>query len=374
MDMELQRRWAYLLFHFPELGVLSKYELRELDPSYPFDGYADGDGHLCVRSGMSAERTFLVLLHEALHLVLLHPWRGLQYPQIVRNIAADLIVNVLASELADTCHQIPFEKPDDIVKPEDFGLTSEEVLDSSLEELCERLFKDFACCSSPEGAFSRVDDHSRWDELRRNVEKGDFEAALRKLTESLKRRGTIPGDAEAVLKPEKIPPLSRLVNTVRRLLHSSAGQSYRGTRYDSLVPGRRDEVPAKERSRRGCIVVALDTSGSMWSEQSLQRAAEIVAAIRQRISRRCILIQCDAEIQLQRRRLPGRVLKVRGGGGTSHVPLFKRLEKIKPSLLVCVTDLETEFPSKAPNYPVIWVVPPDVTKKPPFGEVITWDR
>jgi predicted metal-dependent peptidase len=59
-----------------------------------------------------------------------------------------------------------------------------------------------------------------------------------------------------------------------------------------------------------------------------------------------------------------------GGGGTSFVPVFKKVEElgITPALLIYFTDGYGTFPDEPPPYPVIWVMTEDVT--PPFGEVV----
>ena len=60
-----------------------------------------------------------------------------------------------------------------------------------------------------------------------------------------------------------------------------------------------------------------------------------------------------------------------GGGGTSHRCVFGWLDKHMPGgleFLVCFTDLYTEFPTKKPTYPVLWLS--DGSTNAPFGRVI----
>ena len=47
-----------------------------------------------------------------------------------------------------------------------------------------------------------------------------------------------------------------------------------------------------------------------------------------------------------------------GGGGTSFVPVFEWIERQggRPDSLVYFTDAVGEFPKKAPDYPVLWLV------------------
>jgi predicted metal-dependent peptidase len=59
----------------------------------------------------------------------------------------------------------------------------------------------------------------------------------------------------------------------------------------------------------------------------------------------------------------------RGGGGTSFVPAFEEVERKGYGKVVYLTDLDGKFPDKT-SAETLWVVPPGVTKKPPFGRVV----
>src|SRR5439155_25428827 len=66
------------------------------------------------------------------------------------------------------------------------------------------------------------------------------------------------------------------------------------------------------------------------------------------------------------------VLAPVGGGGTSHVCVFDWLDAsgLAPACAVCLTDLETEFPTSPPAVPVLWAVVGGATDTPPFGRVV----
>ena len=61
-----------------------------------------------------------------------------------------------------------------------------------------------------------------------------------------------------------------------------------------------------------------------------------------------------------------------GGGGTSHEYVFEWLARsdVQPSCLVCLTDLETRFPTQIPDLPVLWAVVRDAGRRPPFGQLV----
>ena len=61
--------------------------------------------------------------------------------------------------------------------------------------------------------------------------------------------------------------------------------------------------------------------------------------------------------------------KPKGGGGTSFVPFFEEVEKMKYEHVVYLTDLYGTFPEEPPKAEVLWVVPAGINVVPPFGKV-----
>jgi predicted metal-dependent peptidase len=81
------------------------------------------------------------------------------------------------------------------------------------------------------------------------------------------------------------------------------------------------------------------------------------------------LIQCDDEIQKEEHFLVENIsedvpelVKVRGFGGTSFIPVFERIEELrgegkKINSLIYLTDGMGLYPQKKPDYPVYFVLP-----------------
>lgn len=116
------------------------------------------------------------------------------------------------------------------------------------------------------------------------------------------------------------------------------------------------------------VAFAIDTSGSMGGilgaiQGELQSVCDMAGGMAR-------LIQCDAEIGQDKVHRKGSKVSLTGGGGTSFAPVFDLLAKTKrPDVLIYATDLYGEFPSVAPNYPVIWaVVGP--CREVPFGDIV----
>lgn len=109
------------------------------------------------------------------------------------------------------------------------------------------------------------------------------------------------------------------------------------------------------------IVVAVDTSGSIDQEDFQDFFGEIASIVQTFPNYQLTLIQCDSaitDVQRFSREKPfvhNSKIEIKGGGGTSFVPVFEYLkeEKITPKVLLYYTDGCGDFP-KAPKFPVLW--------------------
>ena len=120
----------------------------------------------------------------------------------------------------------------------------------------------------------------------------------------------------------------------------------------------------------GEIVVAVDTSGSIGTQELEQFAGEINAIINEAQPESIRVIYCDAALQAVEEFGPSEpiTLSPKGGGGTDFVPPFRWVEEnsVEPKCLIYLTDLCCNSFPVAPDYPVLWVT--DSHRTPPFGE------
>ena len=109
------------------------------------------------------------------------------------------------------------------------------------------------------------------------------------------------------------------------------------------------------------VVIAVDTSGSID-----EREAKQFLMIARKLTFRhpdveATVVYCDERVLKTVKLKPYQdVSKLpfpRGSGGTSFIPVFELVNRMKPkpSILIYLTDLEGEYPVKKPNYPVVWV-------------------
>jgi predicted metal-dependent peptidase len=135
--------------------------------------------------------------------------------------------------------------------------------------------------------------------------------------------------------------------------------------YSYSRPSRRegDFILPSLRSQQLDLVVAVDTSGSI-KDAEMEEFIDEIDALKGQVRARVTLLPCDAKLcegapwlfepWEQFRRPEG----VKGGGGTSFVPVFDWVEQAgrRPDLLVYFTDANGAFPKVEPPYPVIWLV------------------
>jgi predicted metal-dependent peptidase len=135
--------------------------------------------------------------------------------------------------------------------------------------------------------------------------------------------------------------------------------------YSYMRPNRR-EGAAILPSLRGTqldLTVVLDVSGSITDTELGEFIAE-VNAIKGQIQARITLHVCDASLAAEGPWTyePWEPVcmpeALRGGGGTSFIPVFDWIASRdrSPDLLVYFTDADGAFPDHEPAYPVLWLV------------------
>jgi predicted metal-dependent peptidase len=138
-------------------------------------------------------------------------------------------------------------------------------------------------------------------------------------------------------------------------------------------------APGRSGHGAGTVVVAIDTSGSIYADPSLLKRffTEMRGILDEVKPRRLLVMWIDAAVHAvdeveEASDLTS--LKPKGGGGTDFRPAFDWIakEQLEPDALIYLTDGYGTFPAAAPSYPTLWGnISPEL--KPthyPFGEVV----
>jgi len=128
---------------------------------------------------------------------------------------------------------------------------------------------------------------------------------------------------------------------------------WRGQYYPSYVPDKPD------------VVIYIDTSGSISSSQVSEfvaNAMEVLDGLNVNVR----LMAGDTRITFDQVMKPGQKSPAHlgGGGGTDFNPFFAKVNEDSkrtgrpPSIAIMLTDTFGDYPKKAPDYPLLTVVPP----------------
>jgi predicted metal-dependent peptidase len=348
------------------------------------------------------ETTLFALLHEVVHCIYLHPGtfgvlRLGSKDQAVWNMACEYVVNSETKEILQLSER---ELPQNIYYDSQYtGKTTEQVYEilkkkkhnftwlkiainqSNIESSCgncgrklnEGDFKSGKCrgCGKelPDRNHGFIDVHLP-QEVREKVQ----QAVERILAgyEICKNKGTLPAGIE-----RQIGELKQAQVPWERVLHRLVGQVVTQDDYRWETPNHRHPlseefiIPGLRSEKVGEIVVAIDTSGSIGQQEMDSFAGEMKKL--HSLVEEILVLTCDCSLyeKVKTRNIQEFLskLKMKGGGGTSFIPVFDELKKTKctPSILIYFTDGYGNFPEVSPKrYPVLWVLTEN-HQDPPWG-------
>ncbi|EAZ94355.1 hypothetical protein CY0110_10782 [Crocosphaera chwakensis CCY0110] len=125
------------------------------------------------------------------------------------------------------------------------------------------------------------------------------------------------------------------------------------------------------------VFVCVDTSGSIGNQELQLFLSEVVGILGSYPHVKCELYYADADVYGPfSLTLDQTIPKPQGGGGTSFIPFFEKVEENRdPNLegvCVCLTDGYESFPDMKPELPTLWVITPGGLNlnEIPFGEAV----
>jgi predicted metal-dependent peptidase len=202
--------------------------------------------------------------------------------------------------------------------------------------------------------------------------------AIAAAAQSAKAQGKLPAALERFLG-ELLEPRVDWQDKIRALFARRLGNdAYDWRKLDRRLIVRGIGAPGRKGFGAECVVVAVDTSGSIGNDVINRFMGELSGILEDVRPREVRLVWCDAKVHrvdeldemsdLNVIRAKG----APGGGGTSFEPVFEWItaEGIpQVDALVYLTDMYGSFPAERPSYPVIWG---SISKGvgAPFGDIV----
>ena len=347
-------------------------------------------------ASLTLEQTQFMLAHEALHCALSHFARRQHRVVHKWDLACDYAINPL---LIDDGLKAP---PNALVMPLYKGMTAEEIYplieDNDESETLDKHAYDPD--NQSRGSKSRLDEKDL-DQQQRDRQQSQPDQAEGQQGKEGGERNAQPQDGGGAGEPEPLTPdeqetlsvqwqqrmagaaqqamqagklrgeLKRLIDHLLqpqlpwRMLLARYMTAVSRDNYSYSRPSRREGefVLPSLRSRQVDLVVAIDTSGSI-KDAEMEEFIDEVDALKGQVRARVTLLPCDAALcegapfRFEPWEQFCRPRDLKGGGGTSFVPVFQWIAKegLQPDLLVYFTDADGEFPKQEPAYPVLWLV------------------
>lgn len=309
-----------------------------------------------------------VIAHETLHPAYQHHARRDNRDPRGWNIAADLAINPILKNASFVLPsgalfpgEGPFKKfPKDKAAEEYYGL-----LPKIKVTIAGGKGDDPGGCGGVKDA---------GDEAQCREAEAEWKMNVAKAAQLAKQRGTLPGSLNNLVA-EILEPKVDWRDVLREFISKHSRNDYSWSQPNRRYIYQGLYLPSLRSEELGEIVIAVDTSGSVYDQESQNRFASEMQGILEAYDCTVTIIFCDAKIhRVDKWSSQDGPMNLRfpGGGGTSHVPVFKYIEEHcqEAKCAVLLTDLYTDFPKHAPDLPCLWIVVKNTDPKPPFGMVV----
>jgi predicted metal-dependent peptidase len=326
-------------------------------------------------TGLSPDELVGVLAHEVMHNALAHPARRGNRDHERWNIACDLAINpilVQAGIILPASRLMPGEGTYSGLEP---GKSADEyyALLPGPQESPEGSQESPGTVGDPGGCGTVIDPAQSDPAEARQVE-ADWQIAVAQAQQAAASRGPLPGGLGRSIERVLHPPADwRAV--LRAFVSACAKNDYSWVRPNRRFIAQGLYLPGLHSEELGDVVLAVDTSGSI-DEKTLGLFAAEANAVLAAYDCSVTVLYHDTDVQKVQSWQSAEgplVLEPVGGGGTSHACVFDWIDQagITPACVICLTDLDTEFPAGIPAVSVLWAVAGPTPSDPPFGRVVS---
>jgi predicted metal-dependent peptidase len=313
-----------------------------------------------------------VIVHEAMHVALLHMLRLGKREHLPANMAMDYAINPTICER----YTLPAG-----------GCNDPKYANWTFEDIYDDLMKN-PPPPPPQGGGSGDGEEGKgpWGQVMKPTDKNgqelsesemkvmeaDMKSTISNAVAVAKKQGKMPANMERFID-KLLKPQVDWREKLRAVVTGMYPTDYTWRRFNRRLEGEGIYAPSILREGAGEIVVGIDTSGSIGKKELTTFFSELAAIAEEVIPEKVHILYIDAEVSGVDTFEAGDeiVARPRGGGGTDFRPAFKWTEDngVSPQALVYFTDMYGSFPDAPPHYPVIWVSTSNINTAP-FGEVI----
>jgi len=324
--------------------------------------------------GLKDEHAVGVVIHELLHLILLHSFRKGNRERQLWVIACDMAVNE---------HIDPHLLPEDAVTVDKIARETGEIIPAMKSA---EFYYDIISSSDKNVNLAGNDDEVRvvlrnGQELKANnsmegdsseINKNALKAMLSEQIQQAKAEGEIPGGICSFINDIYKAGEVNWRNVLKRFL---SGRGRVIARKSCKRESKRFEnLPGNKRTIGTNALLALDESGSI-SDNHITKFYNELLSIKRITGANVSVTQFDTEcthpVSLERFIRKKERVK---NGGTDFRPVFQLADKTHTPLLIIFTDGEGEIPEKSPNQKVLWVLTKGSKKPAEFGHCITFEE
>jgi len=314
---------------------------------------------------LTVKNIMFLLAHEAMHYMLAHALRRKHRNHNAWNVACDKVINdtLIDANVGDFIDG-------GVTMTDGRNHASEELYDENDDDCGGGIGKDVGDVVDENG---QVLDDAQVKQLEAQSKIEAIQSA--KLA---KQSGKLPSSIERIVD-EMVNVITPWHEKLERYMTSKVRDGYSWNRPNRRFVGQGMYLPGYDYvPRMGEVVLAVDTSGSLNSEELAYFNAHINRILETCLPEKVTVIYCDYDIGGTQEYTPDDlpiILKPVGGGGTSFLPVFKWLDSYAGEIecLIYFTDgWGDQNELDEPAVDTVWLTTD--REEFPFGEVITFDK
>lgn len=363
-------------------SLITRLELRDWDePTFATNGKYLFVPKPSVYKDWTFKQILGVLAHETWHCAAGHVFRKANRDAMKWNIAADYATNYILT----TNH---YDLPKGTLFDEKYkGMTAEKIYNMLPDPIIIEIPMDLVDPGkgkgkgkdSKKGGSDSKDGKEETEAVDVKELAQEWKEAVTSAARIAKGRGNMPGGLEEYIDEMLFPKVPWQQILYRYLQAAKGNTDFTAYPFDRRHIYRDVFLPSMQGDSIE-IVSTIDSSGSISHEDLVRYISEIRGICSQFGSYTIYLFIHDTEVHKSfiiedDSTIPNFVV---GRGGTSHIPVFKKIENenLNELPVVCFTDLDTEFPSNYSGNSVFWLIRKEQNRydhKVPFGEIIEID-